>query len=35
MLEERWEKEIDKVTEKFIDSFGSLTELQLNYKYVQ
>src|SRR5438105_3318461 len=32
MLEELWEKEIDKVTEKFIDSFGLLTESQLNYK---
>jgi hypothetical protein len=32
MLDERWEKEIDKVTEKFADSFGTLTESQLNYK---
>jgi hypothetical protein len=27
-----WNKEIYKVTKKFIDSFGSLTELQLNCK---
>ena len=32
MPEENWEKEIDKVTEKFINSFGMLTESQLNYK---
>lgn len=29
---ERWNKEIDKVTERFIKSFGSFTESQLNYK---
>lgn len=32
MLKESWEKEIDTVTEKFINSFGMLTESQLNYK---
>jgi hypothetical protein len=32
MLEEHWKKEIDIVTEKFIESFGSFTESQLNYK---
>ncbi len=32
MLDEVWGKEIDKVTEKFVDSFGTLTQSQLNYK---
>ena len=32
MHQDRWEKEIDKVTEKFLDSFGSLTESQFNCK---
>jgi uncharacterized damage-inducible protein DinB len=32
MLEGHWKLEIDKVTEKFIVSFGSLTESKLNYK---
>jgi uncharacterized damage-inducible protein DinB len=32
MHHEHWEKEIDKVTEKILDSFGLLTESQLNYK---
>ena len=27
-----WNKEIDKVTEKFIEISGSLTESQFNYK---
>jgi DinB superfamily len=31
-MPEHWNKDIDKVTEKFVGSFGSLTETQLNYK---
>lgn len=31
----RWEKEIDAVTAKFVDSFRTLTESQLNFKPAQ
>ena len=32
MIHEHWGKEIDEITEKFEESFGTLTHSQLNYK---
>lgn len=32
-MPEDWNIEIDKITEKFIQNFGLLSELQLNYKH--